>query len=73
MSILDKPHLTVLYVCTLSMCNFTDNFRFKHHPAIVPLVRETEEKVMSGVLSPGFAADQLLSLFLNQEQSQYPS
>ena len=33
------------------------------------MVHETEEKVMSGLTSPGFAADQLLEIFLNQQQS----
>ena len=51
-----------MYVRTY-ICAF---YRFRHHPAVVSVVHETEEKVMSGLTSPGFAADQLL---LNQQQS----
>ena len=53
--------------------NILLNCRFRHHPAIVSVVCETEEKVMSGVTSPGYAADQLLSIFLNQQQSNHQS
>ena len=53
--------------------NILLNCRFRHNPAIVSVVCETEEKVMSGVTSPGYAADQLLSIFLNQQQSDHQS
>ncbi|XP_065883735.1 methylmalonic aciduria type A homolog, mitochondrial-like [Dysidea avara] len=40
--------------------------KFQHHPEVVYMMNEMEMKVMSGTISPGLAADQLLEVFKNK-------
>ncbi|XP_065883680.1 methylmalonic aciduria type A protein, mitochondrial-like isoform X3 [Dysidea avara] len=42
--------------------------KFQRHPEVVSMINEMETKVMVGTISPGLAADQLLEVFLNQQE-----
>ncbi|XP_076359318.1 methylmalonic aciduria type A protein, mitochondrial-like isoform X1 [Tachypleus tridentatus] len=39
-------------------------YTFKHHPKVDPVIAEMEQKVSDGIITPGLAADYMISKFL---------